>query len=119
VYVSPLAKAQRAIQSRDMVTFLSIIFQMASAAPQVLDKIDWDKVVDKGARSYSVDPDIILGDDEVEAIRQQRAKAMAQQQKMLALQQGADVAKTAMSADKDSADANAIRNQPPKVAKQV
>lgn len=109
VYVSPLAKAQRAIQARDMVTFLSIIMQMATASPQVLDKVNWDAVVDKGAKSYSVDPDIILDDKEVQGIRKAKAEALANQQKLLALQQAADIAKTAGSATKDLADADAVR----------
>lgn len=95
VYVSPLAKAQRAVQARDMQTFLAVIGQLTQAAPTAGDKINIDKVVDKLCRFYSVDPDIINSDDEVEAIRANRAKQQEYMAKMAAMQQGAMIAKDA------------------------
>lgn len=98
VYVSPLAKAQRAVQAKDMQTFLAVIGQMAQFAPSVLDKLDSDKIVDKFGKVYSIDPEVIRPDDEVDATRQAQAQAMAQQQQMAALSQGAMIAKDAGAA---------------------
>ena len=98
VYVSPLAKAQRAVQAKDMQTFLAIVGQMAQFAPTVLDKINTDAAIDKMAKAYSVDPDIINEDDVVEETRQMRAQQMEAQAKMGAMAQGAAIAKDAGSA---------------------
>lgn len=103
VYVSPLAKAQRAVQGNDMRMFLGSVMEMAQAAPSVLDKINWDKVVDKGSKIYSIDPDIILDQEEADAIRQQRAEAAQQQMKMQNLLAASQVAKQAGGAAKDYA----------------
>jgi hypothetical protein len=81
-----------------MQTFLAIIGQMAQMAPSVLDKVNADKAVDKFAKVYSIDPDLINSDDEVEASRQAQAQAMQQQQQMAAMAQGAMIAKDAGSA---------------------
>ena len=105
VYVSPLAKAQRAVQANDMNTFLTIVSQMSQFAPEIMDKIKSDTVVDKMGRIYSVDPDIIREDDEVDGMRQQRAEAQAQQQKMLMMEQAAGLAKTGTEAMRNEADA--------------
>jgi hypothetical protein len=92
VHVSPLAKAQRALHAKDMQTFMMIVGQMGQMWPQVLDKIDADNVIDKMAKAYSVDPDIINDDEEVDAIRKQRAEQMAAQQKQLAIAGAAETA---------------------------
>lgn len=108
VHVSPLAKAQRALHAKDMQMFMAIIGQMAAVFPTVLDKIDSDKVVDKMAQSYSVDPDIIQDDQDVEAVRAQRQQAMEQQQKVMGMANAAQIADTAGSASEKFANANAI-----------
>lgn len=107
VYVSPLAKAQRAVQAKDMQTFLTIIAQMAQMAPSVLDKINSDKAVDKFAKVYSVDPDLINDDDEVQNIRAQKAQQQENQMKMMAIAQGASIAKDAGAAEANFAKAKA------------
>jgi hypothetical protein len=52
---------------------------MAQMKPDVMDKIDSDKVVDSYADMLGVDPDLIVGDDQVALIRQDRAKVQQQQ----------------------------------------
>ena len=111
VYVSPLAKAQRAVQAQDMNTFLTIVGQMSALAPDVMDKIDTDIVVDKMSKIYSVDPEIINDDDEVDGIRQQRAEAQAMQQKMAMMEQLVNVGKTGSEMGRNYADAEAKRSQ--------
>jgi hypothetical protein len=111
VYVSPLAKAQRAVQARDMQTFLAIIGQMAQVVPEAIDKLNADVIVDKFGRVYSVDPEIIAGDDEVAAKREARAAMMAQQQRIAMMAQGAGIAATAGQAEERFAKAKNAREQ--------
>jgi len=105
VYVSPLAKAQRAVQAKDMQTFLAIVGNLAQFLPEVLDTIDGDKVVEKMSKIYSVDPSIVRDDKVTDAIRQQRSDAMASQQKMAMMTDAANVAKTGSEIGKNNADA--------------
>jgi hypothetical protein len=93
VYVSPLAKAQRSLQAKDMTTFMTIVGQMAQMAPDVLDKLDTDIIVDKLSAILSVDPDIVRADDEIEVIRKNRAQAQEQQARMASMEQMAGIAK--------------------------
>jgi len=103
VYVSPLAKAQRSVQSKDMTTYLSIIGQMAQMLPEVLHKIDGDAIVDKMAKFFSVDPDIIRNQEEVDAIRQGIAQQAQQQERMMNMANVAQIAETAGKANKNFA----------------
>lgn len=107
-YISPLARAQRALQARDMQAFFAIIGQMHQLAPSVLDKINPDETVDELSEMYSISPKIILGDDEVNELRALRAQQAAEQQKMLQLQQGAQIARDASQASKGFAEARTI-----------
>lgn len=111
VYVSPLAKAQRAVMARDLNTFIGIIGQMAQFKPDVLDKINSDAAIDKMARAYSIDPDVVNDDEMVDAIREQRAQAMQQQQQTMALANAAQIADTAGSATEKFSRARATDKQ--------
>jgi hypothetical protein len=109
VYVSPLAKAQRAVQGKDMQTFLAIIGNMGTMIPEVIDKLNADTIVDKFGKIYSVDPDIIADDKEAGEKRKARAELQAQQAKMIGMQQTAQTAAIAGQADERFANANATR----------
>jgi hypothetical protein len=92
-YVSPLALAQR----REAITSVSSLLQLASGVaqfiPEVIDKIDGDKVIDEAAEIYGVSPEIIRDGQQVGDIRQSRQE---QQQKMAEI----EMAKEAVAADK-------------------
>jgi hypothetical protein len=109
VYVSPLAKAQRAVQAKDMQTFLAIMGQMAQFKPEVLDKLNADVIVDKFGKILSIDPDIIHDDDEVEAKRAAQAQMMQQQAQMASMAQGAMIAKDVGDAEHKFASARAMK----------
>jgi hypothetical protein len=78
--VSPLATAQRAVALQGINSFMAFLGQAAQFNQEILDNID----VDKAAREYAditgVDLGILRPQEEVEALRSQRAKAMAAQQ---------------------------------------
>lgn len=105
IYISPLAKAQRAVQARDITTYLTIIGQMAQMAPDILDNINFDKTADKLSKIYSVDPDIINTPEDMDVIRKLRSDQQAMAQKMAMGQSMANMMKTGADASKAASEA--------------
>ena len=83
-FVSTLAQAQRAIGVGSIDRLLGTVGNMAAMKPEVLDKLNADQIVDTYADMLGVDPNLIVGDENVAIIRQQRAD---QQQKAQAAQE--------------------------------
>lgn len=83
-FVSTLAQAQRAIGVGSIDRLLGTVGNMASMKPEVLDKLNADQIVDTYADMLGVDPNLIIGDENVAIIRQQRVE---QQQKAQAAQE--------------------------------
>ena len=69
--------------------------------PDAIDKVDTDTLIDKYGDMLGVDPDLIVANDEVAIIRQNRAQAAAQAQQMAAAQQMAMTAKTMSETNTD------------------
>jgi hypothetical protein len=97
-----LAHALRAVNSTSIERFIGFIGQVAKAQaeagepPTILDKIDLDQSADEYAQSIGVPPTIVRSDDDVAAIRKDRAKQTQAQAAMAAAQpiaQGAKAAK--------------------------
>ncbi len=108
-YMSILASIQKQAAYSGIETLVNlagIMAQMQAGAgrsPDVLDKIDCDEVIDQLADMYVLPAGIVLGDDKVAEMRQQRqeAEAQAQQQQQMmaegqALADGAPKAAQAM-----------------------
>lgn len=93
-FISVLAQAQRAVAASGVDRLLGTVGQLAGLKPEVLDKVDFDQVVDDYAEMYGVNPKIIIPDDKVAALREQRAQQMAAQQAAAAVPAMADTAKT-------------------------
>ena len=68
---------------------------LAQLKPDVLDKIDFDQVVDDLGGALGVNPKIIVPDNVVAALREQRAQAAQAQQAAAAMPAMVDAAKTA------------------------
>jgi hypothetical protein len=98
-FISVLAQAQRAVATQGMDRLLGTVSQMAAVKPDVLDKLNFDQIVDNYGEAYGVDPKAIVPDDEVAAIRQQRAAAMQAQAAAATAPQVVDSAKTASEID--------------------
>ena len=92
-FVSMLAQAQRAVGTNAVDRFIGTIGAVAQARPDVLDKFDTDKWADIYSEMLGVDPELIVPDDKVALVRQQRAQQQAQMQQMAMAQQGAQAAK--------------------------
>lgn len=100
-YISILAQAQKAVATGAIERGLAFAGQVAAVKPDVLDKIKGDEAVDHYFDLLGVPPSILVTDDEVEKIRQQRA----QRQQMA---ENAEMAATVAPAAKAGADAAAV-----------
>lgn len=93
-FVSTLAQAQRAVGVQSVDRLLGTVGAVAGLRPEVVDKIDADQIIDAYADMLGVDPSLIVADDKVAVIRQQRAQQQQQQQMAEAMPQMAQTAKT-------------------------
>jgi hypothetical protein len=100
-FISVLAQAQRAVSVNGMERLLSTAVNLAPVKPEVLDKINFDQVVDDMADAFGVNPSLVLPDNEVAAIRQQRAAAMQAQASAATAPQVVESAKTASEINTD------------------
>ena len=90
--VSMLAQAQRAVATNGIDRFVGNLGQIATFKPDVLDKFDADQWADEYADMLGVSPDLIVADEQVALIRNQRAQAQAQAQQAAQMQTMADSA---------------------------
>ncbi len=93
-FISVLAQAQRAVAAQGVDRLLGTVGQLAAVKPDVLDKVDFDQVIDDYAVMFGVNPKIIVPDDAVAALRQQRAQQEQAVQAAAAAPVAADTAKT-------------------------
>lgn len=105
IYISPLARAQKALELNNLQSAISIIASFGTVQPNVFDKINFDEAVNYVADITNITPKIIRDDGEVQDIREQRAQGEAAAQQMAMLQQGTDIVKTGAEADASLAQA--------------
>lgn len=98
-YVSPLARAQRMVEITSLGNGLQMIGGVAQFKPEILDKLNADEIADEIWDVYNINPRLIVDDETVQAIREQRAKQQQMQQAMAMGQGVADVADTTASAE--------------------
>jgi hypothetical protein len=104
-FVSMLAQAQRAVGLGGIDRLLGTVGGIAQLKPEVLDKLDTDQMVDAYSEMLGVDPDLIVADENVAMIRQERAQQMAAQQQAAAAPAMADTAKTMSDTDTEGKNA--------------
>jgi hypothetical protein len=78
-FISTLAQAQRAIATNGLDRFVGNLGAVAQFKPEVLDKFDADKWADVYSDALGIDPELILANDKVAMVRDQRAQAQAKQ----------------------------------------
>lgn len=93
-FISTLAQAQRAVGVNSVDRFVANLGVIAQFKPDVLDKFDADKWADSYSDMMGVDPELIVPNEKVALIRQQRAEVAAAAQKA---EQAAVEAKAAQS----------------------
>ena len=79
-FVSTLAQAQRAVGVASIDRLIGTVGAIAGLRPDVVDKLDADQMIDAYADSLGVDPSLIMADDKVALVRQQRAQQQQMQQ---------------------------------------
>lgn len=89
-FVSMLSQAQRAVGTNSVDRFVGNMGAIAQMKPEVLDKFNADNWADMYSDMLGVDPNLITPDDEVAAIRQQRAEAQRAAQQAQQINQSAD-----------------------------
>ncbi|UPY96254.1 portal protein [Pectobacterium sp. 21LCBS03] len=101
-YISVMAQAQKSIGVASIERFVGFVGNVAAADPSALDKLNIDKAIDSYADMIGVSPTIVVSDDEVQAVREQRAQQQQQQQAMemgMAAAQGAKTLSETQTAD--------------------
>lgn len=91
-FVSLLAQAQRAVANNTTDRFVGNLGVVAQMKPDVLDKFDADQWADSYSDQMGVDPSLIVADERVAIIREERAKAQAaaaQQEQMAQMAESA------------------------------
>lgn len=78
-YISVMAQAQKIASLTNLERFSSFANQIATAKPDVLDKVDTDQMIDVYADATGVDPSLVVPDEDVASVRQARAQAAQQQ----------------------------------------
>ena len=81
-YTSLLAQTQKMIGLQPIETFLGFISQAGTLKEDMLDKVDFDQMVDEYADATGLPPKIVLSDETVKAIRDARAKQAQERQEM-------------------------------------
>ena len=109
-FVSMLAQAQRAIGTNSMDRFVAQIGAIAQMKPDVLDKFNSDKWADLYPDMLGVSPQIIMSDDQVQQLRDARAKAQAAQQQAQMQQQQSQTTKNLAQSPTNKAQPNALQD---------
>jgi hypothetical protein len=107
-YLSALAKAQRNTELKSLQNAMLMAGEMANYSPNVIDKIDPDKGIDVIWGITGAPVQMLRDDDEVKAIRDNRAQQQADEQRAAMIGAGADVALKATQASKNVREAQAI-----------
>jgi Bacteriophage head to tail connecting protein len=94
-FVSTLAQAQRAVSSAGADRLLTTVGSLAQLSPTIVDKIDFDQVVDDYAEMYGVNPKLVVSDEVVAERRAARAQAEQEAATAAAAPQMVDSMKTA------------------------
>ena len=92
-YVSRLHMAAHARKVSDIDAWIARLGPLADAKPEVLDKVDADKVADEYAEMLGVPASVRAKDEAVAAVREQRAQQAQMQQEAAAIQQAGELAK--------------------------
>ncbi len=98
-FVSIMAQAQKLVGLTSMDQLLVTIGNVAQLKPNVVDKLNHDVWVDKAADILGVDPDLIVANDQVALIRQERSQQAQAQQTADMIPVAAQAARTLSETD--------------------
>jgi hypothetical protein len=108
-FVGQLAQAQRRSELNTLVTGLTMVGNMAQYAPDVLDKVNPDRVTDEVWSITGAPVQVLRDDEEIKKIREARAEKEAEAQKMAITNAGADTAQKVAKAEADIAKSKEVK----------
>lgn len=79
-YTSVLATALKLLEVGSITQFMQFIGSISALDPQILDVVDFDQAAQQVGNDLGVPPSIIRSDDDIAAIRQQKAQQAQQAQ---------------------------------------
>ncbi len=92
-YTSILAQAQRAISTNAIDRYTQNLGVLAAIKPDLVDKFDSDYWADYYADALGIDPRLVVSNEQVAVIRQERAQQQEAANQMAMAQQASQVAK--------------------------
>lgn len=100
-YTSIMAQAQKLLGISGLERFSGFVGNVRTSTedPSVVDKVDFDSLIDKYGEMTGIPPGIVRDQDKVDAIRKQRADQQAAQQQAEQASQAADAAQKLSKAD--------------------
>lgn len=107
-YLGPLARVQKMNDVQSTERLLANLGQIAAVAPEVIDTIDWDKLIRMYSERIGVPFEILKSEAEVKRIRALREQQMQQQQQMEMAGQVAAAMKDGSQADLNAANAGGM-----------
>jgi hypothetical protein len=103
-YLSVMAQAQKLVGIAGIERFAGFAGQVAQMAPEILQKIDTDQIIETYADMTSIPPAIIRSDEQTQALRAQAQKQAQAQQATEMLSSGSQAAKNLSQAKLDDGD---------------
>lgn len=73
-FINSLARSQQLSELKNIMSFVQDIAGMAQIKPEALDMLDIDAIVEKMARIRDIPEELIVDDENVQQVRQQRAQ---------------------------------------------
>lgn len=98
-YISVAAQAQKLIGTAGIERLTSFAGNLAASKPEILDKLNFDEIVDEYANLLGTKPDLVRSDADVEKIRDARMQAQQQAAMSQQMQVAAQGAKTLSETD--------------------
>lgn len=109
-YISPVTRALKMTQLSGLGRMVQVLEPFVNVAPDMLDKVNTDAIVDFSADQLDVPHNLLRTDAQVKEMREQRAQAQAEAAEMQQAQMAAEAANKGASAAKNLAQAEATTN---------
>lgn len=104
-YISMMHQAQKSQSLGGLRSVIEFILPLTERDPSILDKVNTDRMIEHVADAAGVPPDVIVPQEEVDGIRQARAKAMQEKQRAEQVAVEADAAKKLSETDTNGSNA--------------
>ena len=92
-FVNALARSQQLAELRNISAWVQEVGAMAEIRPEALDRINGDAVAEAMARIRDIDESLVVSDQDVEAIRAQRAEQIQSQMALQGGEQASNIVK--------------------------